>query len=1380
MAVKTKHTFPNAVGTNGQSATVFAGHGIELNNLNDLDVYVTLSGGTRVLQLRQASGSTAQSSHPQVNNTDGLYFPAVSAGTTLYNYQLTTANDTITFNSALPTGAVVTVERRTGDEPSDYTTFAGGSTVRHTDLNRAATESNYTAQEARNKVFEIEGKLFGDAAKDSSFITSADIVDGTIVAADLASNAVTTVKIQDDAVTGDKLNNTGVTAGSYTVSAITVDAQGRLTAASNGSIGSANIAADAIDGSKLADNAVNSEHYVDGSIDAVHLATDAVTSAKIEANAVGSSELATNAVTTVKVAADAINGDKIADDSINSEHYVDGSIDTAHIGNNQITSGKLADDSVVTAKIADNNVTLAKLGSGALPTDITVNADNLVANSVGTSEIAADAINGTKIADNAIGSEHIAANAVTTSELADAELTTLAGMQSGTASILASSTALTSTTAELNLLDGKSISTTISGSSTDNQLPTAKAVNDAVANISDAGNFVPIANEVSFPNSNPDPGNNAGTIVSIADAGGIVVNGSGVSTTGRTLGGATVTINGIDSSLHSTTIAAGKGMLVQTTTTTNTYDYHRLVVDEAGVAAAQTLVSDFNNRYRIGSSNPSSSLDDGDLFFNTTSNKMLVYNDTDSSWDEVQSVGNYFINTISSYSGTGGNNATFNGTAYRFVLSNAGAKAEQHLVSINGVIQKPNSGTSQPSEGFAIDGSSIIFSNAPATGSDYFIITIGSSVNIGTPSNNTVSTATLQNLAVTGDKIANDTITEVKLDIHQAPSDGKFLKYTSSNGMEWGDVPAGVGGATGVDFNDTVKARFGTGNDLEIYHDSNGNSQIYNNTGFLLFNADAGNIDFRFNSGNDHSVDMNRDGAVELYYDNSKKLETTSTGIAVTGRGDFTKADSPALHVGNTDYYFKLGQWASSSSPVIDAIGTNSSLIFGINGSEVGRFVGDDFRLGDSKKLALGASQDLQIYHDGANGNYIKSAVDDRDLYLQSTRDVYISTGDGSTGIHTFLYAADNAGVELRYDNVKKFETTATGIEVPSTSGMSGIVISTTAASDAEIEFINTNSDNRTWAVGLDQSDSKSFVIANNAAVGASLSSSERALVADVNGAVELYYDNVKQFYTTSTGSRAVGQVEFDGGIRLTDTREIQFGDKAGGDLKIYHDGSNSFIQDVGAGRLWVDTNLFQLVNNLGGSTATMIRAIEGGSVDLHYDGTLRMSTGAVGMIVFGATGSGNYCLDVRNASSHGSGNDFIRFKNQNSSVAGGIEHSGSTSVSYNTSSDYRLKENEVAISDGITRLKTLKPYRFNFKSEPARTVDGFFAHEVTAVPEAITGTKDAVAAESNEEEGITKGDPIHQQIDQSKLVPLLTAALQEAITKIETLETKVAALEAK
>lgn len=113
--------------------------------------------------------------------------------------------------------------------------------------------------------------------------------------------------------------------------------------------------------------------------------------------------------------------------------------------------------------------------------------------------------------------------------------------------------------------------------------------------------------------------------------------------------------------------------------------------------------------------------------------------------------------------------------------------------------------------------------------------------------------------------------------------------------------------------------------------------------------------------------------------------------------------------------------------------------------------------------------------------------------------------------------------------------------------------------------------------------------------------------------------------------------------------------------------------------------------------------------------------------------------------------------------TVGTIKTNGS-STSYNTSSDYRLKENEVAISDGIDRLKQLQPYRFNFIVDPDTRVDGFFAHEVQdIVPEATSGEKD--------------GEEM-QGIDQSKLVPLLTAALQEAITKIETLEERINALE--
>jgi hypothetical protein len=122
----------------------------------------------------------------------------------------------------------------------------------------------------------------------------------------------------------------------------------------------------------------------------------------------------------------------------------------------------------------------------------------------------------------------------------------------------------------------------------------------------------------------------------------------------------------------------------------------------------------------------------------------------------------------------------------------------------------------------------------------------------------------------------------------------------------------------------------------------------------------------------------------------------------------------------------------------------------------------------------------------------------------------------------------------------------------------------------------------------------------------------------------------------------------------------------------------------------------------------------------------------------------------------------------QNGAIIGYVGMNGASAVNYSTSSDYRLKENVTPVSDGITRLQQLKPSRFNFIADPAKTVDGFLAHEVqTIVPEAITGEKDAVDDE---------GNPEYQGIDQSKLVPLLTAALQEAVAKIESLEARLTA----
>jgi len=195
------------------------------------------------------------------------------------------------------------------------------------------------------------------------------------------------------------------------------------------------------------------------------------------------------------------------------------------------------------------------------------------------------------------------------------------------------------------------------------------------------------------------------------------------------------------------------------------------------------------------------------------------------------------------------------------------------------------------------------------------------------------------------------------------------------------------------------------------------------------------------------------------------------------------------------------------------------------------------------------------------------------------------------------------------------------------------------------------------------------------------------------------------------------------------------------------------------------------------------------GEISYYHDGdTMRFNTSAVeqarivsGGLLVGRTSSSNgaeqsglvlsgsgFIYSSRSGTGTQTHVQFINNSAVTATTVGKIETSGSA-TSYNTSSDYRLKEDVIDMQDSIERVKALKPVNFAWKLDGTR-VDGFLAHEAQeVVPAAVTGTKDAVDED---------GQPDYQGIDQSKIVPLLTKALQEALTKIESLEARVAALE--
>jgi len=161
--------------------------------------------------------------------------------------------------------------------------------------------------------------------------------------------------------------------------------------------------------------------------------------------------------------------------------------------------------------------------------------------------------------------------------------------------------------------------------------------------------------------------------------------------------------------------------------------------------------------------------------------------------------------------------------------------------------------------------------------------------------------------------------------------------------------------------------------------------------------------------------------------------------------------------------------------------------------------------------------------------------------------------------------------------------------------------------------------------------------------------------------------------------------------------------------------------------------------------------------IDFKCGGTDRLSVNGSGHCTYtfdASTGSGIIMNDTNSSSSSLN----IQFFTRNSAEVGKIVTTNS-STSYSTSSDYRLKENVTYIFDATTRLKQLKPCRFNFKVDADKTVDGFIAHEVSSiVPEAISGEKDGAEM---------------QGIDQSKLVPLLVKTIQELEARITALESE-------
>jgi hypothetical protein len=539
------------------------------------------------------------------------------------------------------------------------------------------------------------------------------------------------------------------------------------------------------------------------------------------------------------------------------------------------------------------------------------------------------------------------------------------------------------------------------------------------------------------------------------------------------------------------------------------------------------------------------------------------------------------------------------------------------------------------------------------------------------------------------------------------------------------------------------------------------------------------------------NIKANGNGNVELYFDNSKKLETNAQGILVGGDVDnSTSTQGVAIQTGGK---IRSRVANTSADALIVSVENDGGSKIILNGAGNGYFAGG-VDLPDSANIQLGTGDDLQIYHDGTNSfvknttgqlclnsdefgvanaafteNIIRGSADGDvklfydgvqklntesagvtitgNLYMPDNEVIKLGTGHdlilyhdashswiknstgnlyiNAKGAEVSIACVPDGAVELRYNDVKTFETAANGIKVVAPEN-----------NHARIHM---------WADDGDDSADKWEIMATTQGQLRFYhgDSSENTIVLNGDGAVDLYHNNLRKFSTDADGIAVHAEEGADAVIYITADEGDDNADKW---LMKATNGGGFHIQNYSGGS-WE--------NNLVASTAD--------AVSLYYDNSKKLATYAHGVKVYTAW-DGNPALDVRIANADsGSAATVVEFITDHYGGSRGNIGVTLSGTSYNTSSDYRLKENVTSLTGAITRVKNLSPKRFNFK-EDTKTIDGFLAHEVSSVvPEAVTGDKDGSKM---------------QQLDYSKLTTLTIAALQEALAKIETLETKVAALE--
>ena len=613
------------------------------------------------------------------------------------------------------------------------------------------------------------------------------------------------------------------------------------------------------------------------------------------------------------------------------------------------------------------------------------------------------------------------------------------------------------------------------------------------------------------------------------------------------------------------------------------------------VASNINSVNSFFNVYRTGANNPTTSLDTGDLFFNTTSNSLKVY--TGSAWvDGVTATGNFAVTTGNTFTGsnvyndnakalfgTGSDMEIFHDGTHSHIIERGSGNLAIHTDNELQLAKNDHAGSYELMGKFLADGAAELYYDG--------------SVKIVTQS---------AGVTVTGN-------------IFPSASDTHALGGSSARWQELNisDV---------IDISDNGKIRIGDGDDLQIYHDgtdsrientTNGDLKIINggNSAMLIQNQNSYNIEIKTNAKD--AIKCIANSAVELYHNNSKKLETTSSGVTVTGDLVPEANDTRALGTGSL-------QWAQSNIRELKVYEKSTHY--------------------DNVKAVFGHGEDLSIFHDG-NNSFIRDTgtgqlrLDSSELLIRkygSTEKMARFTGDGAA--------------ELYYDNSVKLETQSWGVDITGDCRATELKLEDnnylSIGSGNDLRLRHTGSQNQIIAANAElmfQCNTFNFRNENG---------SENFIHATENGAVNLYYDNSLKLETASTGVKVTGTViKVNDNSALTGTaHNYNYGRGTGATSALSLYGAESAIELVstddgthggslllrttndGAGFVYNPTdNALELktfstsqdnfaLHNNGSHTNqdVQLRVVKDGDVELYYNGSKKLETTNTGALVSG------------------------------------------------------------------------------------------------------------------------------------------------------------------